>query len=442
MGSIFLVLCIASCAQENPAQTPERIILISVDTLRRDHVSAYSQTGAAKAHTPNIDRIANEGQVFTNAVSSFHATTMSVASLFTGLTPSIESGQGLESIKWNTFVACGMSRFLEEGQDDACLPTTVMTLAEDMKSAGYWTVGVVSNELLYRPNGYDRGFDSWVEVGLAKADEDRNIFESSPVRTATHVNRDVERALADRPSDKFFLYVHYLDVHDYSLFKRTYATAVERFDKQLGELFEQLDTAGLLESATVIITSDHGELLDETYANLKTVRHFGNPALQPTLEIPLIIKPATHLAPNRFIRSQDVRGLLLELVGLDEPPASELEPDELFLSEMFYQTYRKGRWKSHWPRTGEPALLFDLHSDPGEKINLAVGRSDEHAGILEAHRSRLDELSRNLATRSSQVPVMDDEDVLRLRALGYIETTDEAFGKQSSPRDQGGTKSD
>ncbi|MBC8341001.1 MAG: sulfatase-like hydrolase/transferase, partial [Proteobacteria bacterium] len=71
-----------------PDGAPERIILILVDTLRRDHVSLYSD----KVPTPNIERIAARGQVYTNASSAFHSTTMSMAALFSGHTPSIEFG--------------------------------------------------------------------------------------------------------------------------------------------------------------------------------------------------------------------------------------------------------------------------------------------------------------------------------------------------------------
>lgn len=443
----ILFASLTSCSQEPAVPAPERIILIVVDTLRKDHVSAYApdpnggaNTKATKANTPNIDRIADGGQVFTNAVASFHATTMSMAALFTGLTPSIESSNDSDTVKWNTFVACGLARFLEDGTDDACIPNSVETVAEDLKNAGYWTVGVVSNGLLYRPSGYDRGFDSWVEVGLAKPGQNLNIFQASPIRTATHVNSEVKAALAKRPSDRFFLYVHYLDVHDYSLFKRDYAANVERFDRHLGTLLDHLEEEGLLEDATIILTSDHGEMLGEINPNTETARHFGNPALQPVLEIPLIIKPKTNLASDTFFRSQDVRGLIRGLVGLSSPVSTELRSDELFLSEMFFRSLRQGRWKSHWPRTGDAPFLFDLLSDPRELVNLAASPTDEQAVILEAHRKRIGELSKKLATHTSQVPPLDDNDVMRLRALGYIETTDESFGKSPSAESKPGAK--
>jgi len=431
LGSACLAACtggVISCAEEPGHKSADRIILIVVDTLRRDHVSAYPN---AKAKTPSIDRIASTGQTFTNAVSAFHATTMSMASLFTGLTPSIETGSNRQSVKWNTFVACGMSRFLEDGGEKICIPNSVPTLAEDMKRAGYWTLGVVANELLYRPSGYDRGFDEWLEVGLPGPGEERNIFESSPMRTAKHVNHDLEQAIASRPSDHFFLYAHYLDVHDYDLFERDYAKGVEQFDRWLGKMFDMLDANGLLDRATVIITSDHGELLAETYPNQNTGKHFGNPSFQPVLDIPLIVSPATNRPSEQLTRSQDLRGMIQEMAGLPQAVPIELNSNEVFISEMLFQTYQDGRWKSQWPRSQEPPHLYDLVADPGEKSDLALEPNEEHAATLRAHRVRIDELSRQLASHASQAPALSNQDKERLRALGYIETTDDAFGMKS-----------
>jgi hypothetical protein len=439
------------CSQQPPP--PDRIILIVVDTLRRDHVSAYAGMAAAgdptgrpgspgraaapPVKTPNIDRLASSGQVFTNAVSAFHATTMTMAALFTGLTPSIESGTDSQTIKWNSFVACGMSRFLAPDAVESCLPASLTTLAEDLQGAGYWTLGVVLNGLLYRPYGYDQGFDGWVEVGLDPPGRKRNIFESSAFRRATDVNRAVLNALAKRPSDRFFLYIHYLDVHDYSLFKQTYAASVERFDRHLGERLDQLTASGMLENATVILTADHGEMLTDQHLNLKTSRHFGNPAFEPVLRVPLIVTPPIDGDANRFVRSQDLIGMIRKIAGLDPLAAGELEPDELYLSEMFYQAYRKGRRKSNWSRSGKIRLLFDLEMDPDEENNLADDRPD----IMKQHRERIDELSIQLATNFDQVPTLSEDDRRRLGELGYIDTTNESFQTRTSAPELPGTRS-
>ena len=114
LGAAGVTLGLAACGQggslaERDA-TPERIILVVVDTLRADHLSPYS----AKVSTPNIQAFAERGQVFTNVVSSFHQTTMSMASLFTGRTPSLESGHSQKTLDWTGRNWCGMRRFAPE----------------------------------------------------------------------------------------------------------------------------------------------------------------------------------------------------------------------------------------------------------------------------------------------------------------------------------------
>jgi arylsulfatase A-like enzyme len=375
------------------------------------------------AKTPNIDRLAASGQIFGKALSAFHATTMSMSALFTGLTPSIESGSQRASLAWNTFASCGMSRFSVPGQDDGCLPQSLDTLAEDLQGAGYWTLGVVANELLYRPAGYDQGFDEWVEVGSTPPDLRKNLFKVARVRTAGDVNREVLRALAKRPSDRFFLYVHYIDVHDWSLFRRSYKESVELFDERLGELLDRLESDGLLEDASVLLTSDHGEMLVDQHLGVKTVRHYGNPSFEPLMEIPLIVNPPTEADAGAMIRSQDVRGMIGKIAGIGGGGAKDLAPDELYVSEMTFQHYRKGRYKSLWARKGSSLMLFDLESDPHEYMNIA----GKHADILAEHRNRIDELSRALASNPSQVMPLSDEDLERLRMLGYLESTESEF---------------
>jgi arylsulfatase A-like enzyme len=433
---VGLMVAVAFCGcgiGTTPSKAPERIILIVVDTLRRDHVSAYSPSVEAsiveaptveapdvEAHrveTPNIDRLAARGQVFRNATSAFHSTTMSMAALFSGRTPSIEFGNAHAALDWNTFASCGMSRFAEDPNRDACVPNSVETLAEDMQAAGYWTAGVVSNKLLFRPYGYDQGFDEWVEVGLAPVSQALTARQSARIRTARHVNTNVVRTLANRPSDRFFLYVHYIDVHDWILFDISYAESVRRFDQRLGELLDALENENLLEGATIVFTSDHGEMLVDHHLDFEISRHYGNPSFEPLLQVPLIVVPGIDREAGEFIRGQDVRGLVRGLAGLEGHPAPALEPGELLVTERFYQTYRKDRWKSMWKRTEDRVLLFDLDADPGEATDL----SKEEPEILAAHRKRVDEIVTKISTSDQNEQHLSPEDLDRLRALGYIE---------------------
>ena len=133
--------------------------------------------------------------------------------------------------------------------------------------------------------------------------------------------------------------------------------------------------------------------------------------------MPLIVTPALDKRTDAFIRGQDIRGLVLEIAGLEGRRAPDLEPDELLITERFYQTYRKGHWKSMWERNQEHLMLFDLEADPNETLNLAGERTD----ILKAHRKRVDELVKKFSTENQSTQRLSSEDLDRLRALGYLE---------------------
>ena len=240
-------------------------------------------------------------------------------------------------------------------------------------------------------------------------------------RSAPNVNRLAIRALRNRPHDRFFLYLHYMDVHDYVLGPDPYWAMVIGFDRDLANLLETLEGEGLLEDTFVILTADHGEALDEKHALPGTEGHLGNPSFEPLLRVPLIVAPPAFEDTTGLVRSQDVPGLIKHLAGLrpDPGPASPaaVQPGELFLSEARYQTYRRGRWKSTWPRGGGKPYLFDLEEDPGELRNLAATRAD----VARRHRARIDDLAKELATKRGLDSRLSGRDRGRLRALGYVE---------------------
>jgi arylsulfatase A-like enzyme len=418
LPALLVAALLCGCLGERP---PERLILIVVDTLRSDHLGVYG----AKAPTPNIDALAARGQHFTGVVSAFHQTSMSMAALFTGRTPSLESRDG-GVLSWNGHTWCGLVRLAKTPGQDPCIPPDVPTLAEALREAGYWTIGVASNQLLYEPSGFARGFDQWVQVDerppMVRPASWAELVEASRQRTWTVVNRAVVAALNQRGSDHFFLYVHYVDVHDYQFHRTSYAEAVQSLDTGIGRLLESLEAASLLEGAVVVLTSDHGERLGEAHdvpgeQGPNSRGHYGNPSFQEVLRIPLVVAPARFERPDRFLRGQDVFGLLLEIAGVEGEPAADARPDEHFLSELRYRTYRQGRWKSLVRRADGAHFLFDLETDPLEQRE--VGR--QFPQVLAEHRARIDELSRSLAAGRVPERGLSETDRERLRLLGYLD---------------------
>jgi len=413
-------LALAAAIGCSRARGPERIVFVVVDTLRRDHVGAYG----GKVPTPRIDALAARGQVFENAVASFHQTSMSMAAMFTGRTPSIETGRPERTLPWNGSTWCGMARFAR-GAGEPCLPRSLPTLAERLREAGYWTIGVASNQFLYEPAGFGRGFDDWNEVDRRKpvAGPASRVGVKDPHRSRywRAVNRDVEAALARRASDRFFLYVHYVDVHDYRFQNRTYAEAVAVMDAAFGRLMDLLSAQRLLDGAVVVLTSDHGERLGEAHGIPGEVPnsygHYGNPSWQEMLRVPLIVAPPVAGDARRLLRTQDLYALVQQIAGLAAEPAPDTRPGELFVGELNYRTYREGRWKTTLRRSDGRAFLYDLESDPGEQRDLAAANALQ----VDAHRLRIDELSRELAGAPSPARELSDEEKQRLRALGYLD---------------------
>jgi arylsulfatase A-like enzyme len=277
LGSLACFVCtLVACRSGEPEDRPRDIVLILIDTLRRDALSPY---GAA-TETPTVQGLADAGQVFTNAEGSFHQTTMSMGALFTGRTPSIESAEAGKTLAWNGRHWCGMARF-SRGEDDSCIPGDLPTLAEQLRDAGYWTAGIVSNRLLFAPAGYEQGFDTWIEVSAGRTD--LTTAQLAIARSAGPVNEAVRNALDGRPDQPAFVYVPYVDVHDRMVTDDDYASAVARLDGQLAQLLEILDDEGLRENRVVFLTSDHGENLGEQHANYLARGHIGNPSFQPVL---------------------------------------------------------------------------------------------------------------------------------------------------------------
>jgi arylsulfatase A-like enzyme len=396
-------------------------VLVVVDTLRSDHLSVYG----GRVATPHVAALAARGQVFENAFASFHQTSMSMAAMFTGRTPSIESGKPTAALEWSSATWCGLVRFSSGEPGETCIPRSVPTLAERLREAGYWTAGVASNQFLYEPSGFGRGFDDWTEVDerlpVAGLPSRKGIADPHRSRYWRTVNQAAFDAVDRSPRERAFLYVHYIDVHDYRFQNQSYAQAVAVMDRAFGALMEGLEARGFLRDAVVVFTSDHGERLGEDHrfpGELpENFGHFGNPSFDEVLRIPLIVAPAVFEDSSRFLRTQDLYGLVLEIAGIPAAAHADVEPDELFVGELNYRTYRKGRWKTTIRRRDGRAFLYDLETDPHEREDVS---SDRPLRVL-AHRNRVNELTRSLQWQRPVPRGLSDDDRERLRALGYLE---------------------
>lgn len=418
-GAAMAVACLLAgpTACTPPAEGFDRVVLIVVDTLRRDHLGAYGGV----ANTPAIDGLAARGTRLDTVRASFHQTTMSMAALFTGRIPALEfQPGGIAPVGFNRKTWCGLRRHAAPG--DPCVPRSVPTLAEQMRAAGFETLGVASNPFLHRPAGYDRGFDRWVEVGaLGEPGTPSDRRSSALARAAEHVLAGADEALATRRSDRFFLYLHVMEAHDWLVTGRpSYTAGVEASDEAVGSLLRRLETLGLRDGALVVLTADHGEMLPGDPVLFPQTGHDGNPSFEAVLDVPFIVSPAVALPSDALIRGDQIGPLLLSLSGARPSPAwrpdDVLAPDETFTSELSWRTYRRGRWKSAWRRGTDEVRLFDLTH--GEATDVAA----HHPDIVDAHRARIDEIRRRLGGDHPADPgELRAEDRALLRSLGYAD---------------------
>ena len=414
---IAFVTVLVGCDRD---ERPDTIVLVVMDTLRRDALASYGGPTA----TPAIDGIAEGGQRLTNVVAAYFQTTMSMGALFTGRTPSVQATGETATLPWNGRTWCGMARFARSNNEVGCIPAELSTLAEGMRAAGYETLGIVSNVLLFAPSGMQRGFDDWNEVG----------------RAAMHVNAAVAEALARRRGGPLFLYVHYMDVHDYDpvgLRRRreqagirkhpaavlgrgdhqAYAEAMARGEAAVTELLRILDEAAVGPDPLIVLTSDHGERIDERHLVKGLQKHRGNPAFEELLRIPLLASQPLVDDPEQLVRTHDIHHLLLAKAGVESSAPRELEPGEVFLTEDHWRTYRHAGFKSFLDLRSGRLRLVDLTRDPREERDATA----DHPEIAAAHQRRIDELSRKLAASPRQADVLTPEDESRLRALGYLD---------------------
>jgi arylsulfatase A-like enzyme len=148
----------------------------------------------------------------------------------------------------------------------------------------------------------------------------------------------------------------------------------------------------------------------------KSFGHYGNPSFQEQLRIPLIIAPARGGDPRRFLRTQDVFGLLLEIAGVRNEPSLDLEEGEHYVGEARFRTYRKGKWKTLLRRSDGRHFLYDLEADPLEQSDVAA-RFPE---VTAAHAARIEQLTQSLAASGVPQRELSEAERERLRALGYL----------------------
>ncbi len=400
-----VVLGLNSCTSRQPEAPRLNVILITVDTLRADHVGCY---GNSAVETPAMDGLARDGVMFTHAVAQVPLTAPSHAAILTGTYP-----------VWNG---------LRDWSDHRLRPG-VPTLAEIFKSHGYTTAAFVSAFVLDSMWGLNRGFDVYDD--WFKAEEYRKAQHQGVERRADEtVDHSIAwlKSLNARP---FFLWVHLYDPHSpydppepfRTRFRgRLYDGEVAFTDHEIGRFFDFLKSQNLYGPSLIVLTSDHGEGLGEHQEE-----DHGFFIYNATVHVPLIVKlPAGHASGRRLVpdvvNSVDIAPTLVRLSGFPTTDARTFQGQSLLslMESGSASASRNGFSESLYPRnflgahtlfgvqTGQYHYieapreeLYDLASDPAElqDIRARYRRPTEAAG---------------------QSPGLTPEAIEKLRSLGYV----------------------
>ena len=265
------------------------IVLICLDTLRCDHVESYN---ADCDLTPHLQRLAQDGIVFENAISQSPWTLPSVASVLTGLYPSVHGagkrtplGDEVSQEEVDELISNGV--IVRRGSIMSGLRSQVKTLPE-MLGDKYLCHMANSNVLLSTGSNVINRFDSYYDRAIEGYQVDTNVKEW----------------LGENRDKLFFLYAHYLEPHqwpfmfrdrthidpgeDKELANKTYDEMVKLGDFFVGEIIEKLKDLDIYDSSLIIFYSDHGEHFWDNRS--KDVVGHGTTLSDLLLHVPLIIK--------------------------------------------------------------------------------------------------------------------------------------------------------
>jgi arylsulfatase A-like enzyme len=440
---------------------PRNVILISIDTLRPDHLGCY---GHERDTSPTLDAVAKRGVRFTDVTAAAPWTLPSHATMLTGLYP---SHHGVKS-------------------HETRLPERIVTLGEELQSHGFETFAVVNTWNVGAPQfELDQGFQRFRYI--VETEEDTRSRQQKTFNNGDTVVATAKEMFAEHDEDKpFFLFLHFYDVHtdftprpeykekfvgpysgrltgrtqqliglrnrgeklsegDVRWLREMYDAEIRQLDDLLGRFFGWLDDEGLSDDTLFVITSDHGE----EFLEHGSVLH-GRTQYQELLRIPLLIEgpgvPAGTVI-DTAVHGVDVTPTILALMGIPSSvPRDGLDlsalwkggtlPERLLFAEADHNNkidgkltvdtlcaVRRGFDKLHFNRYSQQQELYDLAQDPFEQRDLRAQQPE----LSDQLRRELESFEAG-AVAGEAIPAPTAEEQQKLDALGYGGGDDEGAG--------------
>jgi arylsulfatase A-like enzyme len=358
------------------------VVLISVDTLRADHVGAY---GYGRPTTPNLDAFAQRSILFEDAIGQSAWTRPSHFSMFTGLYP-VE--HGVVSMR-------GRARIAE----------SIPVLAEILADNGYATGAFTGGANLSAHFGFDRGFEIYETHG-------KRMFDNLDAATSW---------LDAHATEPFFLFFHGFDPHrpyvsepedrralglppksargwkmrckrqerpaDLGPLLGNYDAAIHRGDRALGALFRHLDELGLMKNTIVIVTSDHGEAFFEHGRCFHIYTLY-----REIVRVPLIVH-VPGLEPRRVSgvvpASASVTPTILDALGIDVSDVGGPSLARVLAGRKPAFEYVVSETSSHWRPGGNLGHVRALTTDTEKLVHwVDQGRYEYYDLVADPHERR------------------------------------------------------
>lgn len=436
--------------QKNLSDKPNILILV-VDALRADHVSCL---GYNRETTPNIDTLASEGILFTQAVSNSNGTLITIPSIFTFVFPSVH----------------GIAN------DGDILSSKFVTLAEVLRNQGYSTLAYMPNPHLKKKFNFDQGFGIYDDQILNIRTP--GLSKSERFETAKRINNRVLKWLEDN-NRRFLIYIHYRDVHapyvppspydelyydsddpknvrritdeeysimypemrheddynDLNYYLSQYDGEIRYVDDQIKHLLDAMKKLGVLDNTFLFLTADHGEHFLE-HGNWT----HGQTLYDEVIHIPLIIKfPENEMQGMRLdapVHTFDISATILDLLELKPEinmqaksllPLVNREVDNVWeytfvesVDDPVKKCLRNGKWKFIQTFGISAEELYNLQEDPSESDNLILQEPE----LAQDLRKKLGALvkANEMLSKSHLVKreKLDEKTIEQLKSLGYI----------------------
>jgi arylsulfatase A-like enzyme/Tfp pilus assembly protein PilF len=415
----IVVTCLASPNQRD-SQTPPNIFLITIDTLRADHVHCY---GYDRIKTPALDELANEGIRFAEAFTPSPITNTSHTSILTGLLPSTH------------------------GVTDFAVPLAGknQTLAELLKKQGYQTAAFIGSVVLdskeFAP-GLDRGFDFYDNFPHPARTKSRwGRLE----RRGEDVIQHASAWLNAHPASPRFVWIHLYDPHDpyeppppYSeIYKeRLYDGEIAYADSVLAGFVSFLKKRAWYDGSIIVVVGDHGEGLGEHREKTHGIFLY-----DPTTHVPLILRVPNQGTAGRVVDAQvrtlDILPTILDLLHVSPPTRLDGESLRPYWSAA-QATGRIVFGETDYPlRFGWAPLrsiradglkfieaprpeLYDLTRDPQEETNNYAPWDVS----VQKFRALLADGRKKVSATSASARSIPQSTIDELKALGYLTRAD------------------